>query len=374
LELAHENQMKAVITARGTSAITLAHDLSPHAITLDINLPDIDGWRVLDRLKDDLATRHIPVYVITTDEERGRGLRMAAIGVLTKPIRNKESLDQAFGCIVAAVQPRVYRLLMAVADESERNQLTELIAGPDVCIVAAEDGAAVQRELAGGHFDLMVLGAELPDMKSLDLVDELREQSQLADFPILFYSTQSHTKKEEAQIKRRTQTTVLRDLRSAERLLDAATLILHRPLAQMDAKRGELIGGLHSTETVLAGKKILVVDDDIRNIFAMTSILEPFRVQIVSAETGRDAIELLRGAPDIDVVLMDIMMPDMDGYDTMRAIRRLSKFRALPIIALTAKAMKGDREKCIEAGASDYISKPVDTQQLLGLLQLWLHR
>jgi CheY-like chemotaxis protein len=374
VELAHENQLKTVVTARGASAITLARELSPQAITLDINLPDIDGWRVLDRLKDDMATRHIPVQIITTDEDRGRGLRMGAIGVLTKPIRNKESLDEAFRRITRAVRPTTYRMLMAVPDEQERARLTTLIEGPDVAIIPAADAASIQRELAGGEFDLMVLDWNQPDAKALDIVEELHEEPRLAEFPILLYSTQIHSKKEESHIKRLTQTSVLRDLRSPERVFDAASLFMHRPVAKMDEKQSSLIGGLHSAEAILAGKKIMVVDDDIRNIFAMSSILEPFQVQVISAETGRTAIDLLQKTPDIDAVLMDIMMPDMDGYDTMRAVRKLTKFRALPIIALTAKAMKGDREKCIEAGASDYISKPVDTQQLLGLLRLWLYR
>jgi signal transduction histidine kinase/DNA-binding response OmpR family regulator/HAMP domain-containing protein len=374
VEMAHECQMKAVVTSRGASAISLAHDIAPLAITLDINLPDIDGWRVLDRLKDDLATRHIPVHVITTDEERDRGLRMGAIGVLAKPIRNKESLDEAFARIRRSIEPRTHRLLLAISSDQERARITELVAGPDVQIVPVIDGAGIQRELSSGQFDLMVLDWDQPDAKTLDLIDELREQPAYADFPILLYSTYPHTKKEEAHIKRMTQTSVLRDVRSPERLFDAVSLILHRDVDNLEHDRRTLIDGLHRAETALAGKKVLVVDDDIRNIFAMTSILEPLQMHVVSAETGREAIDIVQRANDIDVVLMDIMMPDMDGYDTMRAIRKLPKFRMLPIIALTAKAMKGDREKCIEAGASDYIAKPVDTQQLLGLLRLWLHR
>jgi len=374
VEMAHENRMKAVVTSRGASAIALAHDLIPHAITLDINLPDIDGWRVLDRLKDDLATRHIPVQVITTDEERERGLRLGAIGVLTKPIRNKESLDEAFSHIRQAIAPRTHRILLAISSEEERARLIEMIGGPDAEIIPAADVATAQRELAEGRFDLMVLGWEQPDGKPLDMIEELREQSALGDFPIVLYSTVAHNKREEAHIKRLTQTTVLRDVRSPERLFDAVSLLLHRPVNGMTDNERSLLSGLHQAEAVLIDKKVLVVDDDIRNIFAMTSILEPFQMRVLAAETGREAIDLLQRTTDIDVVLMDIMMPDMDGYDTIRAIRKLSKFRALPIIALTAKAMKGDREKCIEAGASDYIAKPVDTQQLLGLLRLWLHR
>jgi len=374
VEMAHENKMKAIVTSRGASAISLARDVSPCAITLDINLPDIDGWRVLDRLKEDLATRHIPVHIITTDEERARGLRLGAMGVLAKPVRNKESLDQAFARVKQATQPQKRRLLLAISNEQDRSAMMDLIGSADVEIVPVENGAGVGRELAGGPFDLLVLGWDQPDVKPLDLIDELREQPAMADFPILLYSSQQHTKKEETHIKRLTQTSVLRDVRSPERLLDDVSLILHRRLDRMSEDQRGVLNKLHHAETALAGKKVLVVDDDIRNIFAMTSILEPFQTLVVSAETGRGAIEILQHTSDIDAVLMDIMMPDMDGYDTMRAIRKVAKFRELPIIALTAKAMKGDREKCIEAGASDYISKPVDTQQLLGLLRLWLHR
>jgi HAMP domain-containing protein/signal transduction histidine kinase/DNA-binding response OmpR family regulator len=374
VEMAHEFKMKAIVTSRGASGIALAQEISPQAITLDINLPDIDGWRVLDRLKDELATRHIPVHVITTDEERSRGLRLGAMGVLTKPVRNKESLDEVFGRINAAMQAKTHRLLLAIPREEDRQRIIELVGGPDVEVIAVSDGASARQALTDEQIDLLVLDWDQPDVHPLDLLDELREQKSLADLPILLYSTHPHSKKEEGQIKRLTQTTVLRDVRSPERLMDAVSLFLHRPVAQMSDKNRELLNGLHQAEAVLAGKKVLVVDDDIRNIFAMTSILEPFQMHLLSAETGREAIEVLQRTPDIDVVLMDIMMPDLDGYDTMRAIRKLSKFRALPIIALTAKAMKGDREKCIDAGASDYISKPIDTRQLLGLLRLWLHR
>jgi hypothetical protein len=202
----------------------------------------------------------------------------------------------------------------------------------------------------------------------------LRELPNFADTPILVYTSRELTKKEEIHLKRLSQTMVLKDVRSPQRLLDDVALFLHRPISAMPSNKRQMIEQLHQAGTILAAKKALIVDDDIRNIFAMTSLLEPHKMTIYSAETGRAAIEILQNQPDIDVVLMDIMMPDMDGYDTMRAIRRLAKFRSLPIIALTAKAMKGDREKCIEAGASDYISKPVDTEQLLGLLRVWLYR
>ncbi len=255
VEMAHEFKMKAIVTSRGASAISLAHDLSPHAITLDINLPDIDGWRVLDRLKDDLSTRHIPVHVITTDEERGRGLRLGAMGVLTKPIRNKESLDEAFTRIGEAIRPKTHRLLLAIPSPEDRERLIEQIGGPDVEIVCANDGAGTRQELAASQFDLMVLGWDQPDTKSLDLIDEVRELPSLTDFPILLYSTQPHSKKEEMHIKRLTQTTVVRDVRSPERLLDAVSLFLHRPMDRMSEERRSMLSGLHQAEAALAGKR-----------------------------------------------------------------------------------------------------------------------
>jgi CheY-like chemotaxis protein len=236
----------------------------------------------------------------------------------------------------------------------------------------AADAAAAKP--APPPFDLIVTGLELPDKRGFDLIDELAEDPSLKEVPVIVYSPKELNKKEEVHLKRLGQTMVLKDVRSPERLVDEAALFLHRPVAALPEDRRAMLEQLHSTSGLLAGKKVLIVDDDIRNIFAMTSLLEPYKMKILSAETGRGAIEGLQETPDVDVVLMDIMMPDMDGYDTMRTIRKLAKFRSLPIIALTAKAMKGDREKCIEAGASDYISKPVDTEQLLALLRVWLYR
>jgi CheY-like chemotaxis protein len=299
---------------------------------------------------------------------------MGAMGALTKPIKSKETLDLTFDRIETYVQPRTRRLLIAVADEAAREQLKELIAGEDVEISTTGAGADVMLAINAGALDAVVVGIDLPEMKQFDLIDEIHAHEKAADLPIMVYSTRELSKKEEVALKRLSQTMALKDVRSAERLLDECCLFLHRPMDRLPEEKRKMIDDLHRTETVLAGKKVLIVDDDIRNIFAMTSLLEPYQMNLLSAETGRGAIEMLQTTPDIDVVLMDIMMPDMDGYDTMRSIRKLAKFRSLPIIALTAKAMKGDREKCIEAGASDYIAKPVDTEQLLSLLRIWLYR
>ena len=337
-------------------------------------MPDIDGWRVLDRLKDDANTRHIPVQIITTDEERERGLRMGAMGALTKPVKTKQSLDDTFSSIRHFVDTAVRRVLVVQSDEARRESTAQLIGGEDAQVVAVATGREAVSLLMDSQFDLLIIDLDLSEGSGFELVDELREQVALRDVPMILYSDRELSKKEEVHLKRLVQTMPLKDVRSPQRLLDEASLFLHRPLSRMSEEKRRMIDELHKAETVLTGKKVLVVDDDIRNIFAMTSVLEPFNMQILSSETGKGAIETLQQNPDIDAVLMDIMMPDMDGYDTMRAIRRLGKFRSLPIIALTAKAMKGDREKCIDAGASDYISKPVDTEQLLGLLRVWLYR
>jgi hypothetical protein len=262
-------------------------------------------------------------------------------------------------------------------DAAQRVAITEMLISGDVRITSvnsAAEATAALKDPSATTPDLIITDLDLPEKKGFELIDDLKEDPALQEIPMIVYTRRELSKKDELHLKRLTQTTVLKDVRSPQRLIDEAALFLHRRLATLPETVRAEIEKLHGPGTILANKKILVVDDDIRNIFAMTSILEPHQVNVLSAETGRGAIEILQSTTDIDAVLMDIMMPDMDGYDTMRAIRKLAKFRSLPIIALTAKAMKGDREKCIEAGASDYVSKPVDSEQLLALLRVWLHR
>ncbi|HMB95715.1 MAG TPA: response regulator, partial [Tepidisphaeraceae bacterium] len=374
VDIGRENNFKVAVATRGSLALQMARKLNPTAITLDINLPDIDGWRVLNRLKDDTATRHIPVQIITTEEERNRGLRMGAMGVLAKPIKTKESLDETFGRLKNFIEPRTRKALVIEEDRQQGDAIISAISGEDVSVDMVASAAEAMQLLKQQPVDLIIAALDLREKKGFDLIEEIKEDPAFSEIPLLVYSRGELSKKDELHLKRLTQTSVLRDVRSPQRLVDDVAMLLHRPIASLSENTRKEIEKLHEPGTVLAEKKVLVVDDDIRNIFAMTSILEPFGMRVVSAETGRAAIEILQTQPDIDSVLMDIMMPDMDGYDTMRAIRKLAKFRSLPIIALTAKAMKGDREKCIEAGASDYISKPVDTEQLLSLLRVWLYR
>jgi len=315
------------------------------------------------------------VQIITTEEEqRERGLRMGAMGVLTKPVKTKEELDEVFVRLKQFTQPHIRSILLVEVDEAARNSEIQWLTGDGVEIIPTSSAADALMALNERNVDLIVLGLEMPDRKGFDLVDEIKDRPECRDVPMIISVSRELSKKEELTLKRLVQTMSLKEARSPERLIDEASLFLHQAVSAMPEAQQRVLHELHHDGKVLAEKKVLIVDDDIRNIFAMTSLLEPHRMEICSAETGRSAIEMLQTATDIDVVLMDIMMPDMDGYDTMRAIRKLAKFRSLPIIALTAKAMKGDREKCIEAGASDYISKPVDPEQLLSLLRIWLYR
>ncbi|HZV33485.1 MAG TPA: response regulator, partial [Verrucomicrobiae bacterium] len=374
LETAHEWNFKGIIATRGADALAIVRQQKVDAITLDIKLTDLDGWRVLARLKDDPATRHIPVHIITTEEERERGLRMGAIGALTKPLKSKESLRKVFATIQGYIEPHTKHLLIAGKDEEHRKELIELVSGSDIEIAVVSTGPDALAKLRDGNFNAAVVMLELEDTSGLNLIEEMKKDNHLGEVPLIIYVSRNLSKKDEAHLKRLGQTMNLKEARSPERLLDECALFLHQDINLLPESKRMGIQKLHQAETVLKDKTILIVDDDIRNIFAMTSLLERYQMKVLSAETGKTALDQLMAVSDIDAVLMDIMMPDMDGYDTMRAIRKFSKFRTLPVIALTAKAMKGDREKCIDAGASDYIAKPVDGGELLAMLRLWLYR
>jgi len=374
LQVARESGFKGIISTRGTDALAAIRQYRISAITLDINLHDVDGWRVLARLKDDLSMRHIPVHLITTEDERERGLRSGAVGVLIKPLRSTDALKGVFVRIRDAIAPHDRSLLVVDSDEARRNQIANAIGGDNIKVVGAGTSQEVLSKLRDNHFAALVIGVDLPDSQPFEIIEEIKRDARLVEVPVLVHVSRELTKKEEAHLKRLAHTMNLREARSPERLLDETSLILHSNVTAMPEAKRSAIQKLHETAEVLKNRKILIVDDDIRNIFAMTSLLERYEMQILSAETGKTALEQLQAAPDVDIVLMDIMMPDMDGYDTMRAIRKFSKFRSLPVIALTAKAMKGDREKCIDAGASDYIAKPVDSSELLSMLRLWLYR
>ena len=372
LEYAREKNFKAIVTHRGDSALSLARDYLPSAILLDIDLPDIDGFTVLDRLKRDPSTRHIPVHVMSSLRERERALRQGAISYLNKPVE-REALQEEFTRIQKFLMGGKRSLLVVEDDMAQRESIVALIGDADLRIVTAVDGKSALEALAGSHFDCMVLDLTLPDISGFELLDQIGKQPELRDLPIVIYTAQELNRKEVTKLKKYAKTIVIKDARSPERLLDETALFLHRSHASLPELQRKMLEDIHAQDGGLAGRKVLIVDDDLRNIFALSSLLERQQMQVSFAENGRDGIEVLEKDPSIEIVLMDIMMPEMDGYDTMRAIRRIPKFKSLPIITLTAKAMKGDRDKCIAAGASDYITKPVDVAQLLSLMRVWLH-
>jgi HAMP domain-containing protein/signal transduction histidine kinase/CheY-like chemotaxis protein len=373
-DVAHEHGYKAVITGYGATGLGLAGEFLPQAITLDISLPDINGWRVLERLKHAPATRHIPVYVITTDEDQERALRAGAVGVAVKPIQTRDELEDVLAALFRYVEREGRELLVVESDPERRARLREYLPAEGVEILEAETVEEALTRLTERVPDCVVLNPALHNGPSSELIDEMIASGKMAGLPVLLHGTEDASAEQTAALKRLEKATIVRKVMSPERLLDLTALILHRRLDDLTESQRQTILDLHNSDKTLSGRKVLIVDDDIRNIFALTSTLEHHRLTTLSAETGREAISILESHPDIDIVLMDVMMPEMDGLDTTRAIRRIGRFRDLPIIAVTAKAMKGDREKCIEAGAWDYLAKPVDPDELFAMLRAWLVR
>ena len=372
LDLSRQQGFDVLVALHGSSGLNLARRFVPDAILLDIHLPDMDGWTVLDRVKHDPNIRHIPIHIISSDDRLQRGFQLGAIDYLQKPI-SSEALTAALSGIKSFVDRPIKRLLVIEDDPVQAQSIIELIGSGDVESVAVNSGAEALEALQATHFDCIVLDLGLPDMKGFELMEQIRQQSGSRP-PIVVYTGKELTRQEETQLKRLAETIIVKDVRSPERLLDETALFLHRVQANLPQPKRQILEDLRQTDSVLTGKKVLIVDDDVRNIFAITSLLERYQMQVVFAENGRDGITTLEENLDVNLVLMDVMMPGMDGYEATRAIRSQNRFRALPIISLTAKAMQGDREKCIEAGASDYITRPVDTDQLLSLLRVWLYR
>ncbi len=373
LSLARDRGFKGIVAKNGADALMLARKYRPTAVSLDVFLPDMLGWTVLNQLKRDPNTRHIPVQILTVEEERQYGLERGAFSFMNKPLTT-DGLEDAFDRIKSFTAPRMRQLLVVEDDPAEQLSISELIGHDDVEITAASTGAEALARMREKTFDCVVLDLRLPDISGFDLLTEIQQDPKLRDTPIVVFTGRELTDSEEGELRKKAKSIVLKGVRSPERLLDETALFLHRVIADMPAAKQRMIETLHQSDEPLQGRKVLVVDDDIRNIFALNSLLERHDMQVVSATNGQDAINLVEDTADLSLVLMDIMMPEMDGYETMRRIRANPKFRYLPIIALTAKAMKGDREKCLEAGASDYVAKPVNTDQLLSLVRMWLHR
>ncbi|HEY1816038.1 MAG TPA: response regulator [Kofleriaceae bacterium] len=373
LGIARNKGFKGVVASRGQQALALTREYLPTAVTLDVFLPDMLGWTVLNNLKLDPRTRHIPVQMLSVEEERQHGLAHGAFSYLVKPATTGE-LEHAIERLSSYVAPHTKRLLVIEDNDRERQSIVELLGHTDIEVEAVSTGAGALATLRAREFDCCVVDLRLPDMTGFELLEKLQAEPELRAIPIVVFTGKELSADEQRRLRDVAKSVVLKDVQSPERLLDETALFLHRVITDLPEEKRRMIERLHGSTEALRGRRVLVVDDDVRNIFALTTVLESQEMEVLSATNGRQAIELIERTPDLGVVLMDIMMPEMDGYETMREIRKSSKFRTLPILALTAKAMKGDREKCLEAGASDYIAKPVNTDQLLSLLRVWLYR
>ena len=372
-DLSRDKGFKVLVASTGSEALTLAREFRPTAISLDVFLPDMLGWTVLNHLKQDPSTRHIPVQMLTLDEDRHHGLSRGAFAFVTKP-SSTEDLDLALTRIREYSKPRRKRLLVVEDNPAEQLSVRELLWHEDIDIDMADSGTIALESLDTGNYDCVVLDLRLPDMTGFEVLERLRDTPKLKDLPVVVFTGRELTPDEDAQLHTLARSVVVKDVESPERLLDETALFLHRIITDLPPAKQQMLDRLHRSDDALAGRKVLVVDDDVRNIFALSSVLERRGMSVLSAGTGREAIETIESTPDLAIVLMDIMMPEMDGYETMQVIRQNSALRRLPIIALTAKAMKGDRERCLEAGASEYLAKPVNTDQLMSALRVWLHR
>ncbi len=373
MDLARDKGFKVLVAARGADALNLAQQFQPSAVSLDVFLPDMLGWTVLNQLKQNPLTRHIPVQIVTLDEDRQHALARGAFSFVTKPTTT-EGVDEALSRIKEYSQAPRRRLLVVEDDPSEQMSIRELLAHDDIEIITTDTGKEALRTLREQPCDCVVLDLRLPDMSGFEVLESIRTDGAIADIPVVVFTGRELSPEEDAQLHTMARSIVVKGVELPERLLDETALFLHRVVTDLPPEKQRMLERLNSSDEDLLNRTVLLVDDDARNIFALSSVLERRGMRVLTATTGTEAIELIKSTPDLAIVLMDIMMPQMDGYQTMQAIRQRPELRRLPIIALTAKAMKGDREKCLDAGASDYLAKPVNTEQLLSSLRIWLHR
>jgi len=371
-DLARQQGLKILVAHTGAEALEMARSFRPTAISLDVFLPDMLGWTVLSRLKQDPQLRHIPVQMLTADEDRQHGLSRGAFDFISKPTAAND-LSGAINRVMEYSRPRKRRLLVIEDDPVERLSIRELLHHDDIEIELVGSGEAGLKALRQQAWDCVVLDLKLPDMSGFDVLSRVNEEK-LGDVPIIVFTGRELSADEDARLHTMARSIVVKGVESPERLLDETALFLHRVVEDLPVEKQNMLEKLNSSDEDLVGRTVLLVDDDARNIFALSSLLERRGMRVLTATTGREAIDLVHSTPDLALVLMDIMMPEMEGYQTMQHIREEPKHRRLPMIALTAKAMKGDREKCLEAGASDYLAKPVNTEQLMAALRMWLHR
>ena len=373
VDLARDKGFKVLLAARGSEALELAKQYQPTAVSLDVFLPDMLGWTVLSQLKHNPLTRHIPVQIITLDEDRQHALARGAFSFVNKPTTT-EGVSAALSQIKEYARPRRKRLLIVEDNAAEQMSIRELLDHDDIEIVTTDTGAGALAALRQNPCDCVVLDLRLPDMTGFQVLDSIRNDNALSEVPVVVFTGRELSVEEDAELHTMARSIVVKGVESPERLLDETSLFLHRVITELPIDKQRMLEKLNSSDEDLVGRTALLVDDDARNIFALSSVLERRGMKVLTATTGSEAVALVESNPEIAVVLMDIMMPQMDGYQTIGVIRADPAFRRLPIIALTAKAMKGDREKCLEAGASDYLAKPVNTEQLLLAIRMWLHR
>lgn len=374
LDLAREKGFKGLIAGSGETGLHFADYYKPSAVILDIGLPGIDGWSIMERLKSNASTRHIPVHFISAADKSRDAIKMGAIGYLTKPVTIEE-LETVFKRIEGLIAKRVWHLLVVEDDDISRKSIVELLQDKDkdVRIKAVGTGGEAYELLKTETYDCMVLDLGLGDMSGFDLLKRIRSEKNFDKIPVIIYTGKELSKEDETVLRKQADSIIIKGARSHERLLDETTLFLHRVETDLPEQKQKMIRTVYDKESVFKDKKVLIVDDDMRNVFAVSNILEEKGMEVLVGKTGKEGLECLNAHPDIDLVLMDIMMPEMDGYEAMGEIRKQERFRSLPIIALTAKAMTGERNKCLEAGASDYLAKPFDIEQMLSLMRVWLY-
>ncbi|NOY49911.1 MAG: response regulator [Chlorobi bacterium] len=368
----NSNKFKCIAVESGEQGLEIAKTKNPAAIILDINLPGINGWAVMKILKDNPGTRHIPVHIMSGDDAKSESNKSGAIGFLQKPV-DRKSINSAFDKIQNYISKDVRNLLIVEDDENLRHAIKKIIGVDGIEITDADNGQHVLELLASQSYDCMILDLGLPDMSGFELIEKIQKEN-IHKPPIIVYTGKDISKEENEMLEKYAETVIIKGVKSADRLLDETSLFMHRVVAQMPDKQKDIINNLYERQDAFKGKKVLVVDDDMRNVFALSSVLNKNGLKVFRAENGRVALDVLAEESDMDIILMDIMMPVMDGFEAMTKIRKLKNFKRTPIIALTAKAMKGDKQKCIDAGASDYMAKPIDVDKLLSLMRVWLYK
>lgn len=373
LQQCHESGFKGLLTENGEEGLRLAEQYRPSGIILDIRLPGIDGWTVLNSLKSNAETRHIPVHMMSAEEVSRKAMNLGAIGFLSKPVTH-EQLTQAFARFESVINKKIKKLLVVEDDDTLRRVLVDLVGNGDTETFEAGTGKEAEELLEHQRFDCMVLDLGLPDCSGIDLLQSLADADDIVIPPVIIYTGRDLSREEERELNKYSESIIIKDTRSQERLLDETSLFLHRMVENLPPRKQRIIADLYDRDKIFQGKKLLLVDDDMRNVFALSGVLEQKGMEVLIAENGKMALEILAQEEDVDIVLMDIMMPEMDGYEATEKIREQKQFWKLPIIALTAKAMKEDRDKCLEAGASDYLAKPVDVERLFSMMRVWLYR